>query len=98
MDREIRWRPLRPQALCWREWDDEFVVFNDDTGSTHHLNALGGEVMLALMRHPDGIDVNRLVRDLEQRIETSGDIELGAEIEHTLSQLASLEIAASDAA
>ena len=98
MDREIRWRPLRPQALCWREWDDEFVVFNDDTGSTHHLNALGGEVMLALIRHQDGIDVNRLVRDLEQRIETSGDIELAAEIEHTLSQLASLEIAASDAA
>ena len=50
MDPEIRWRPLRPQALAWREWDDEFVVFNDDTGSTHHLNALGGEVMLALLR------------------------------------------------
>jgi PqqD family protein of HPr-rel-A system len=97
MDRESRWRPLRPQALCWRDWDDEFVVFNDDTGSTHHLNALGGEVILALIRHPDGVDVNGLVRDLEQRIETSADIELAAEIEHTLSQLAALEIAAPDA-
>jgi PqqD family protein of HPr-rel-A system len=98
MDPEIRWRPLRPQALAWREWDDEFVVFNDDTGSTHHLNALGGEVMLALLRHPDGIGVTGLVRDLEQRFETSADIELAAEIEHTLSQLATLEIAASSAA
>ena len=50
MDHQICWRPLRPDALCWREWDDEFVVYNDDTGSTHHLNALGGEVMLALIR------------------------------------------------
>ena len=98
MDREIRWRPLRPQALCWRDWDDEFVVFNDDTGSTHHLNALGGEVILALIRHPDGVDVNGLVRDLEERFETPADVELAAEVEHTLTQLAALEIAASDAA
>ena len=98
MDCETRWQPLRPQALCWREWDDEFVVFNDDTGSTHHLNALGGEVMLALLRHPDGIAIGDLVRDLEPRFETSGDVELAAEIQHALAQLAKLEIAASRAA
>ena len=95
MDHETRWQPLRPQALCWREWDDEFVVFNDDTGSTHHLSALGGEVMLALLRHPDGIGVDDLVRDLEPRFETDGNVELSAEIEHALSQLATLDIAAS---
>jgi PqqD family protein of HPr-rel-A system len=95
MNHETRWQPLRPQALCWREWDDEFVVFNDDTGSTHHLNALGGEVMLALLRHPGGIGVVGLVRDLEPRFETAGDVQLSAEIEHTLAQLATLQIAAS---
>ena len=95
MNHETRWQPLRPQALCWREWDDEFVVFNDDTGSTHHLNALGGEVMLALLRHPDGIGVGDLVRDLETRFETGGDVELSSEIDHTLRQLATLEIAGS---
>ena len=95
MDREIRWRPSRPQTLCWREWDDEFVVFNEDTGSTHHLNALGGEVMLALLRHPDGIGLDALVQDVGSRFETAGDIELAAEVEHTLSQLAALEIVAS---
>ena len=95
MDHQVRWQPLRPQAICWREWDDEFVVFNDDTGSTHHLNALGGEVMLALLRHPDGIGVDDLVRDLEPRFETTGDIVLSSEIEHTLAQLATLEIAVS---
>jgi len=95
MNHEMCWQPLRPRALCWREWDDEFVVFNDDTGSTHHLNALGGEVMLALLRHPDGIGVGDLVRDLESRFETDGDVELSSEIEHALMQLAKLEIAAS---
>ena len=30
MDHQICWRPLRPDALCWREWDDEFVVYNDE--------------------------------------------------------------------
>ena len=95
MNGEIRWQPLRPQALCWREWDDEFVVFNDDTGSTHHLNALGGEVMLALLRHPEGIGLGDLVRDLEPGFETADNVQLSAEIEHTLAQLATLEIAAS---
>jgi PqqD family protein of HPr-rel-A system len=95
MDHEMRWQPLRAQALCWREWDDEFVVFNDDTGSTHHLNALGGEVMLALLRHPDGVGVADLVQDLETRFETAGDVELSSEIEHALRQLATLEIAGS---
>jgi len=95
MDHEMRWQPLRAQALYWREWDDEFVVFNEDTGSTHHLNALGGEVMLALLRHPDGVGVTDLVRDLETRFETADDVELSSEIEHALRQLATLEIAGS---
>ena len=53
------------------------------------------EVMLALLRHPDGIGVGDLVRDLETRFETGGDVELSSEIDHTLRQLATLEIAGS---
>ena len=95
MKQDTRWQPVRPRAVCWREWDDEFVVYNDDTGSTHHLNALGGEVLLALLRHPEGIGIADLVGDIEARFETADGVSLADEIDQTLTQLAKLEIAAS---
>lgn len=94
MDRSEVWRPLRPQAISLREWDDEFVLYNDDTGSTHHLNSLGGEVLLALLRHPEGIGADALVRDVSSRVEPPPDVVLAVEIDRALAQLADLHLAA----
>ena len=93
MKREAQWQPVRSQAICWREWDDEFVLFNDDTGSTHHLNALGGEVLLELLRNPQGIGEDALVLALEERFEPAPGVEMAAEVGRVLAQLTELEIA-----
>jgi PqqD family protein of HPr-rel-A system len=88
------WRPLTPEALASRTWDDELVVYNDATGSTHHLNVLGRAVMQKLLSHPSGIAVSALVRDIAGDAGTSADDELAEAVERTLADLAELRLAA----
>ena len=45
----LRWRSISPDAIVWREWDGEFVVRNERSGSTHLLAPLAGEVLQALL-------------------------------------------------
>lgn len=98
MNRASSWHAAEPHALAWREWDDEFVVYNDATGNTHHLSALGGDVLLALLRHPSGIAMPALVRDIADRIETAGNVILAAEIERVLAELSELRLVACSSA
>jgi len=87
------WRPVAPHALAWRRWDDDVVLYNDATGSTHQLGPLGGEVMLCLLRHPAGIDVAALARDMTASIEIPEDLQLAAEIQRALDGLVELQLA-----
>jgi PqqD family protein of HPr-rel-A system len=87
------WRPWSPHALHWRQWDDEFVVYNDATGSTHHLTTLGGDVLLALLNHPAGIEMSTLVLELEQSIEVTDDVSLADEVARVLALLGELQLA-----
>jgi len=45
----LRWRSVPPDAIVWREWDDEFVVRNERSGSTHLLAPLAGSVLQVLL-------------------------------------------------
>lgn len=36
-------------AIVWREWDGEFVVRNERTGSTHLLGPLAGAVLQVIL-------------------------------------------------
>ncbi|HLX30549.1 MAG TPA: HPr-rel-A system PqqD family peptide chaperone [Casimicrobiaceae bacterium] len=95
MNRSPLWRPAARDALALREWDDEFVVYNDATGSTHHLNALGGDVLQALLSHPSGIDAHALVDILAKRIEVAPGLSLAAEVAAVLGKLRELDLASS---
>lgn len=44
----MRWRGLPGEGLAWREFDDEAVVRNARTGSTHLLEALPAEILRIL--------------------------------------------------
>jgi PqqD family protein of HPr-rel-A system len=46
----LRWRSVPPDAIAWREWDGEFVVRNERSGSTHLLGPLGGRVLDVLLK------------------------------------------------
>jgi PqqD family protein of HPr-rel-A system len=87
------WRAVAPHALAWRRWDDDVVLYNDATGSTHQLGPLGGEVMLCLLRHPAGIDVAALASDMTSILEIPDELQLAAEIQRTLDDLAELQLA-----
>jgi PqqD family protein of HPr-rel-A system len=40
MQEAVTWRSVSPDVICWREWDDEIVVFSNLTGNTHLLTPL----------------------------------------------------------
>ena len=94
MNRDSLWHAVEPRAIAWRQWDDELVVYNDSTGSTHHLSPLGGALMLALLRQSSGIEMAALVRDIAGRNDTVEEALLSSEIESALTELAELRLAA----
>lgn len=44
------WRSVSRDAIVWREWDGEFVVRNERSGSSHLLDTLAGRVLQVLLR------------------------------------------------
>jgi hypothetical protein len=86
------WRPSNLQAFAWRTFGDESVVYNGLTGNTHHLSLLGSEVFVTLCRHPAGIEMVDLVRDIADRVDFSDDGTLAASVERTLAELAELQL------
>jgi PqqD family protein of HPr-rel-A system len=60
----VRWHAVPDVALAWREWDGEVVVFNQETGSTHLLSALGGEVLRRLAAAESGATIGALAGEL----------------------------------
>jgi len=88
------WRPLAPHAITWRRFDDELVVYNDATGDTHYLSLLGSDVLLAVLRHPQGIAMDDLIRDIAAGVDLSEGLDLGDAVLRALSDLAALRLVA----
>jgi PqqD family protein of HPr-rel-A system len=93
-DGDLIWCPVAPNALAWRLWNDELVVYNDLTGSTHHLSTLGCIVMQELVSHPSGIAVSTLVHGIALDVGTTVDAILAQAVERTLAELAEIRLAA----
>ena len=94
MNEQPYWHAATPHALAWRRFDDEVVIYNDSTGSTHQLGALAGEVMLSLLQHPSGIAFNALVDNLLSRVDVAVDVDVAAEVQRALDDLSELHLAA----
>jgi PqqD family protein of HPr-rel-A system len=60
-------RILRNCRLSWKFWDNEFVVYNPVTGSTHLFDYFSGEVLKRLEARPASRSdlVSRLSQELE---------------------------------
>lgn len=61
---QTRWRAVPESALAWREWDREFVVFNQRTGGTHLLGEFAGEVLRHLVAAGSGATADALAAGL----------------------------------
>jgi PqqD family protein of HPr-rel-A system len=58
-------------ALVWRMWEDEFLVYNTTSGQTHHLNLLAGEALRSL--EAEAAHERELVRRLADQFEIAED-------------------------
>jgi PqqD family protein of HPr-rel-A system len=66
-----RWAVPEGNALVWRIWDDEFLVYNAVSGQTHHLNFLAGEALRSLQA--EVANGRELVRRLADQFEIAED-------------------------
>ena len=65
------WTVPSGNLLAWRVWDDEFLVYNNASGQTHHLNFLAGEALRSLEAEPGS--ARDLVRRLADQFEIAED-------------------------
>lgn len=67
------WRGIRSHRLVWRDWGDESVVFDSESGLTHLLSPLAAAAMGFFEQHVGSID------DLTQAL--AGDLGVPADNE-----------------
>jgi PqqD family protein of HPr-rel-A system len=83
------WRVVPGQSLAYREWDEEAVLYNDLSGSTHLLDGAAVDVLQALRAGP--LDAAALAARLAGRFDTGTDA-LFDVIEEMLASLAGLDL------
>ncbi len=84
MEPDQYWRLPSGSQFDWRKWDDDCVVFNPHSGSTHLLSEAGAAVLFALrdagqpmtikqmaLYFSDGANENNRADDLTIQLETS---------------------------
>ena len=66
---EPQWRVVPGSRFRWREWDGEFVLYHENSGDTHRLNALGARALAMLGASPVGTAElsERLAHDFDLR-------------------------------
>ena len=82
-----RWRLRRGQLVRHRQWDDEFVVFNDLSGDCHLLDEGGFAILGCLQSAGQEITVAALARQLAEQFDDIDSTDT-ALIEQTLAGLA----------
>lgn len=83
------WRVVPGQLLVSREWDDEAVLYNDLSGSTHLLDGATLDLLHALRSAP--ADAATLALRLADQFD-AGDDDLSALIDDMLASLARLDL------
>jgi PqqD family protein of HPr-rel-A system len=65
-----RWRSGPPHAVTWRDWDGEFVVRNERTGSSHLLAPLAGRVLGVLLEAGGPLEAAEIAAKLDEAFPT----------------------------
>jgi PqqD family protein of HPr-rel-A system len=55
MASNIKWRVISDQALHFRSWGDEFIVYNCLSGDTHLLGSAAAQILLRLQQAPSDV-------------------------------------------
>jgi len=80
----------RAANLLTKTWQDGVVVYNLDSGSTHLLNPIAGQVVKLLAAAP--ADSSTIARQLADQINLESDAELDYNVDNLLNHLDSLGV------
>jgi hypothetical protein len=87
------WRSVPSDAIAWREWDGEFVVRNERSGSSHLLGTLAGGVLQVLLEAEGALSVEAIASRLNDSPVAAADPDFCAAIGKALSEFHRLELA-----
>lgn len=68
MASNIKWSVRSDQALDFRSWGDEFIVYNSFSGDTHLLGSVAAQILLRLQHVPS--DLISLAESLTSLLQT----------------------------
>jgi hypothetical protein len=88
-----RWRRVPRDAIVWHEWDGEFVVRNEQTGSTHLLGPLAGTVLQILLDSDDTLSVADIAARLGDQQAAEAESDCYAAIDEVLAEFHRLDLA-----
>jgi len=80
-----KWRIVPGVRLHWRSWEDEFVVYDSDSGDTHLLNQVSGDILKVL--ESESPTISDLAVRLAESQKVQPDGELSAYLERLLAKL-----------
>lgn len=86
----MKWGLISDQALHFRSWDDEFVVYNSRSGDTHLLGSVAAQILLKLQQAPSNSAT--LAESLAPLLHADRDDDVVAQIEHILADLDTLAL------
>jgi PqqD family protein of HPr-rel-A system len=93
----LRWRTVPPDAIVWREWDGEFVVRNELSGSTHLLGLLAGSVLQALLEADEALSIREISTRLNDHPDAATESAWCAAIDEALAEFQRLGLAEPEA-
>lgn len=91
-----RWRSVPPDVIACREWEGEFVVRNERTGSSHLLGPLAGRVLQVLLHANAALCVTDIAAQLSDELAVTDGTDRHAAIDAILSEFHRLGLAQPD--
>jgi PqqD family protein of HPr-rel-A system len=86
----MKWRVIPNEALHFRTWGDEVVVYNSLSGDTHLLGSATAQILLNLQKAPS--DVATLADSLAPFFQVAPGADLPLQIDQLLCELNALAL------
>ncbi len=83
-----RWKTVSALRLRWRCWDDEYIVYNCNSGDAHLLNPVAAEALKALQK--SAVSVEELTEQVGRCLDIETGDDLHKNIHHFVLKLARL--------
>jgi len=92
----VVWSLCTEACLDWKQWDDDVVIFHENSGNTHCLNLFAATVLKLLVAGP--ATTEQLARAVSTRLSIPYDPQVCSSVNAMLAELKSLGITQAAAA